>query len=418
MEIRSTTDEDFDVLIDTVHSAFGLDLETPKDGGGLWWSAIEAEHGLLARTPEGRPVGTMASYPFELTLPGEVLVPAVGLTSVGVLPSHRRRGVLSALMRHQFTALREGGEFLSVLLASEALIYGRFGYGPATRTSRLTVQRHRSALAVPRARGPLPAGSTSGSVDGPTGGSVDVLRRAECGEILEEVYDRYRRAQPGALSRSRRWWTSGGGQPPVAPAPRYVAVHRDADGVPDGYASYAIDRTGDVSTLTVDETVAVDDTAFTALARFVLEHDLVSRVVFKHVPPGHPLRWQLADFRAGEVSGDTDWLWVRLLDVPRALTARGWFADGELVLDVDDPFLGERGRHLLTVRDGKAECVPTDRDPDLSLDVRDLGSVYLGGTAPSTLVRAGHIRAHRPDAVQLADALFRGERAPHCLHWF
>ena len=113
-----------------------------------------------------------------------------------------------------------------------------------------------------------------------------------------------------------------------------------------------------------------------------------------------------------------DWLWVRLLDVPRALTARGWFADGELVLDVEDPFLGEHGRHLLTVRDGKADCAPTDREPDLSLDVSDLGSVYLGGTAPSTLVRAGHIRAHHPDAAALADALFRTDRVPHCLHWF
>lgn len=113
-----------------------------------------------------------------------------------------------------------------------------------------------------------------------------------------------------------------------------------------------------------------------------------------------------------------DWLWVRLLDIPRALTARGWFTDGELVLDVDDPFLGEHGRHLLTVRDGKADCVPTDREPDLSLDVRDLGSVYLGGTTPSTLVRAGHIQAHHPGAATLADTLFRTDRSPHCLHWF
>jgi predicted acetyltransferase len=109
---------------------------------------------------------------------------------------------------------------------------------------------------------------------------------------------------------------------------------------------------------------------------------------------------------------------VRLLDVPRALTERGWSTDGELVLDVDDPFLGEHGRYLLTVRDGKADCVPTGREPDLSLDISDQGSVYLGGTAPSTLVRAGHIRAHRPDAPALADALFRADRAPHCLHWF
>ncbi|MFC9596094.1 GNAT family N-acetyltransferase [Streptomyces sp. NPDC056944] len=405
MEIRSTTDQDRGVFVDTLHTAFGLFPETPaEDGGGVWWSAFEMDRSLLALAEDGRPVGTAGAYSFELTLPGEVLVPVGGVTAVGVLPSHRRRGVLSAMMRHQLAELRGRGEFLSVLLASEATIYGRFGYGPATGTGRLTVQRHRAALGLPRARGAAAADA----------GSVEVLRRAECGEILERVYDRYRRAQPGALSRPPRWWALRAGQPPVSPAPRYVAVHRDADGVPDGYASYALEA----GTLTVDETVAVDDAAFTALARFVLGHDLVGTVVFKHVPPGHPLRWQLTDFRAGEVGGDTDWLWVRLLDVPGALTARGWFADGELVLDVEDPFLGEHGRHLLTVRDGTAECVPTDREPDLSLDVRDLGSVYLGGTAPSTLVRAGHVRAHRPGAAALADALFRGERAPHCLHWF
>lgn len=408
-EIRSATDGDRDVFVDTVHAAFGRFAETPVEGGGLWWSALEMDRCLLAAAG-GRPVGTAAAHSFELTLPGGALVPVSGVTAVGVLPSHRRQGVLSALMRHQLAELRARGEALSVLLASEAPIYGRFGHGPATYTARLTVPRHQGGFAVPRA-GQVAAGVA----DGGDGGSVEMLRRAECGEILEGVYDRYRRVQPGALSRPRRWWALRAGQPPLSPAPRYVAVHRGADGEPDGYASYSI---GEGNTLTVDETVAVDDVVFTALAGFVLGHDLVSRVVFKHVPAGHPLRWQFADFRAAEVSGDTDWLWVRLLDVPAALTARRWFVDGELVLDVEDPFLGERHRYQLTVRDGKAECVLTDREPDLSLDVRDLGSVYLGGTAPSTLVRAGHVRVHRAGVAPLADGLFRAERAPHCLHWF
>ncbi|MFJ2193320.1 GNAT family N-acetyltransferase [Kitasatospora sp. NPDC087861] len=406
MEIRSTTDKDLDVFVDTLHAAFGRFPETPAEGAGVFWSALELDRGLLAVTADGRPVGTAAAYSFELTLPGGVLVPAPGVTNVGVLPTHRRQGVLTAMMRHQLTEVRARGEFLSVLLASEAVIYRRFGYGPATYTQRLTVPRHRAALARPR------AGATA---DAAAAGSVELLRRAECGGILEEVYDRYRRAQPGALSRPHRWWALGAGRPPVSRAPRYVAVHRDADGVPDGYASYSL---GESDTLTVDETIATDDAVSTALARFVLGHDLVSQVVSEHFPPDHPLRWQLADFNAGQLSNHTDWLWVRLLDVPRALTARGWFTDGELVLDVDDPFLGEHGRYLLTVRDGKADCVLTDREPDLSLDVSDLGSVYLGGTAPSTLVRAGHVRAHRPGAAALADALFRAERAPHCLHWF
>ncbi|MFJ9472713.1 GNAT family N-acetyltransferase [Streptomyces caniferus] len=411
MEIRPTTDEDLDVFVDTLHAAFGRFPETPTEGGGgVWWSALEMDRNLLAMTADGRPVGTAGAYSFELTLPGEILAPAAGVSAVGVLPSHRRQGVLSAMMRHQLAELRARGEFLSVLLASEYPIYGRFGYGPATYTQRLTVPRHQAAFAVPRARGTAGAPASGSGT-----GSVELLRRAECGELLEEVYDRYRRAQPGALSRPHRWWALGAGQPPVSPAPRYVAVHRDADGVPDGYASYSV---GESDTLTVDETIATDDAVSTALARFVLGHDLVTQVVFKHVPPEDPLRRQLADFRAGQVNDDTDWLWVRLLDVPRALTARGWFMDGELVLDVDDPFLGEHGRYLLTIRDSRADCVPTDRAPDLSLDVRDLGSIYLGGTTPSTLVRAGHIRAHRPGAAALADALFRAEHPPHCLHWF
>ncbi|MFJ3217719.1 GNAT family N-acetyltransferase [Kitasatospora sp. NPDC086801] len=413
MEIRPTTDQDLDVFVDTLHAAFGLFPETPTEGGGTWWSATEMDRNLLAVTADGRPVGTAGAYSFELTLPGAVLAPTSGVTGVGVLPSHRRQGVLTAMMRHQLTEFRARGEFLSVLLASEAVIYRRFGYGPATYTQRLTVPRHRAAFALPRARGTADAPADTPAA-GSDAGSIELLRRAECGEILEAVYDRYRRAQPGALSRPHRWWALGAGRPPVSSVPRYVAVHRDADGVPDGYASYSL---GD-GTLTVDETIATDDAVATALARFALGHDLVSQVVFKHVPSDHPLRWQLADFNAGEGSSTTDWLWVRLLDVPRALTSRGWFADGELVLDVDDPFLGEHGRYLLTVRDGKADCVPTDREPDLSLDVSDLGSVYLGGTTPSTLVRAGHIRAHRPGAAALADALFRAERSPLCLHWF
>ncbi|KAA2256914.1 GNAT family N-acetyltransferase [Solihabitans fulvus] len=405
MEIRPTTDQDREIFGDTLYAEFGQFPGSRSDGETVWWSSVEMDRSLLAMTADGRPVGTATAHSFELTLPGGILAPAAGVTAVGVLPSHRRRGVLTAMMRHQLAELRARGEFLSVLLSSEALIYQRFGYGPATYTQRLTVPRHRAAFALPR------AGGTAGTDIG----SVEVLRRAECGEILEEVYDRYRRTQPGALFRPHRWWASGAGQSPVSLAQRYVVVHRDADGVPDGYASYSLDDSG---TLKVDETVAIDDAGYTALARFVLGHDLVSQVVFRSVPADDPLRWQLADCSAGQVSGVTDWLWVRLLDVPRALTARGWFADGELVLDVDDPFLGEHDRYLLTVRDGHAECVPTDREPDLSLDVSDLGSIYLGGTTPSTLVRAGHIRAHRPGAAALADALFRAERAPHCLHWF
>ncbi|MFI5528873.1 GNAT family N-acetyltransferase [Kitasatospora sp. NPDC051853] len=402
MQIRPTTEQDLDLFVETMYAAFARFPDGPADSPGGWFSALEPERGLFALDGTGRPVGTAAAYSFELTLPGGALTPVSGVSAVGVLPTHRRRGALTALMRRQLADLRARGEHLAVLLASEALIYRRFGYGPATYTGRLTVQRSRAGLTPSRA-------------GRPDTGTVEILRRSECTDLLAQVYDRYRRTQPGALSRPPRWWARGAGQPPVAPAARYVAVHRDADGTPDGYATYSI---SEPDTLVVDETIAADDAVVTALTAFLLRHDLVSKVVLKHFAPDHPLRWQLTDLRAAEASHYDDWLWVRLLDVPAALTSRGWTTDGELVLDVTDPFLGEHHRYALTTRAGEATCTPTDRTPDLTLDISDLGSVFLGGTTPSTLIRAGHVQAHTPDAAATADALFRAERPPHCLHWF
>ncbi|MGW7535063.1 GNAT family N-acetyltransferase [Amycolatopsis sp. NPDC054798] len=397
MEIRHNND--YDLFFSTVQAAFGR--YWPESAGSGILGAFESERSLVAVAPDGKPIGTTGAYSFDLTLPGDVLVPAAGVTAVGVLPTHRRQGVLRAMMQEQLADVRARGEFLSMLLCSEAVIYRRFGYGPATYTQQLTVQRHRAAFGTPR------GGSAVAT------GSLELLRRADCAELLEEIYDRYRRTQPGALSRPHRWWALGAGHPPIAPEPRYIAVHRDADGTADGYASYVVND----GTLTVDEVIAVDDASFTSLTQYLLGHDLVEQIKFKHLPPENPLRWQLADLRAAEPT-ETDWLWLRILDVPRALTARGWFADGSLVLDVTDPFLDDRGRYLLTVRDGKAECVRTDQEPDLTLDVSDLGSVYLGGTLPSTLVRAGHVQAHHEEAARRADLLFRSDRLPHCVQWF
>ena len=415
IQIRCTTDQDRDVFVSTLHAAFARFPETPnEDGSGVFWSAWEMERNLLATTAQGRPIGTAAAYSFELTLPGGAIAPATGVTNIGVMPSHRRQGVMTAMVRRQFDDVRERGEYLVVLLAMEATIYQRFGYGPATYHHELTVTRHRATFAPARARRCTASAVGTGTETDQPPGSVEVLARAECGELLEQIYDRYRRAQPGALNRPHRWWARGAGHPPVSAAPRYIAVHRDAAGTADDYASYLLEA----GTLTVDEIIATDDAVSTALARFALEHDLVHEVVFQRCPLDLPLRWQLADFRAARVSDDGDYLWVRLLDVPRALTSRGWFRDGDLVLDVDDPFLDERDRYLLTVRAGRADCVTTDRAPDLSLDVSDLASIYLGGTLPSTLVRAGHVQAHHQGAAAQADALFRTERFPHCVHEF
>ncbi|GIE78781.1 hypothetical protein Aph02nite_47310 [Actinoplanes philippinensis] len=150
MEIRSTSGQDLEVFVDTILAAFGRFRDGPAEGAGNLWSAYEMDRNLLAVTSDGRPVGTAGAYSFELTLPGEIVAPAAGVTGVGVLPSHRRQGVLTAMMRRQITEFRARGEFLAVLLATEATIYGRFGYGPATYAQRLTVPRHRAGFAAPR----------------------------------------------------------------------------------------------------------------------------------------------------------------------------------------------------------------------------------------------------------------------------
>ncbi|MFI2641767.1 GNAT family N-acetyltransferase [Streptomyces sp. NPDC018610] len=407
MLVRKTTENEQELFLRTLTAAFGVQHQPPAEGESAWWAALETDRGLFAVDHDGAPVGTAGAYTFELTLPGGATVPAPGVTTVGVLPTHRRRGVLTSLMRHQLGRFREEGETLSVLLASEAVIYRRFGYGPAAYSQRLSLDSHRSAFAVPVG----------------TQGAIELRRRADSGELLAEVYDGYRRTQPGALSRPAHWWSAGAGRPPVSHTPRHIALHRDAQGVPDGYASYSVAGTDPVTqtrTLTVDEVVAADDAVHDVLVRYCLDHDLVDTTVFANLSPDHPLRWRLKDFRAARTSPSQDSLWVRLLDVPRALTARRYAAGGELVLEVQDPFLATTDRYRLTVDgQGDAVCGPTDRPADLTLDISDLGSVYLGGTAPSTLVRAGRVRAHHPAAPARADALFlHTDRTPHCLHWF
>ncbi|MBY8878809.1 GNAT family N-acetyltransferase [Actinacidiphila acidipaludis] len=404
MHIRATREADRETFVTTLLAAFGQVPETPAAGEGAWWSGFEMDRCLIAED-DGRAVATAGAYSFELTMPGGNLLPVAGITAVGVLPSHRRRGILTSLMRRQLDDVADRGECLAVLLASEAVIYRRFGYGPATFTQRLTVARHRAALA-----GPAPAGS------------VVVRQRSECGDDLAAVYDAYRRTQPGALSRPAKSWQTGAGQPPVALTQRLVAFHHDAQGRPNGYASYlvgAVDPVTGARPLNVDEFVAADRDAYAGLFHFFAGHDLVTEIVLKSVPRAGWLRWLLTDHRAATVSKDTDWLWVRVLDVPRALAARGYRMDGRLVLDVADSVRPEvAGRYALTVSGGTAACERTDEAADLSLDVSDLGSVLLGGVAPSALADAGRVRAGDPRVLPLADALFGAERTPHTVHWF
>ncbi|HET7659141.1 MAG TPA: GNAT family N-acetyltransferase [Oryzihumus sp.] len=405
MQVRSTTQADHEAFVQAALPAFGMvPGETPR--AKQWWHALEMDRGLVIED-DGRMVATTGAYTFDLTVPGGRQVPVAGVTCVSVLPTHRRRGLFTALMRRQVQDLRDRGEALAVLLASEGTIYRRCGYGPATTAQTWTVDTARGAFLAPVA----------------DDGSLELRDRRDAAPVMAEVYDAHARLRHGALGRPARLWEAGAGMPPVSTEHRFVVVHRAADGVPDGYASYVIhdDRAGgNGRTLIVDEVVAPEERVRAVLARYCLDHDLVDTVRFARVAADDPLRWRLADVRAAETARSTDWLWVRLLDVPAALAARGYTGSGSLVLQVEDPFCPElSGTFVLDVEDGEAKCARVeDATPDLRLDVADLGSTYLGGVSFTGLVLGGRITECTPGAAALADRLFTTGTAPLCLHWF
>ena len=403
--VRPTSEEDREAFLRAALPAFGASYDdTPP--AQQWWHALEMDRGLVAEEG-GRVVATTAAYTVELTVPGSRQVPTAGVTCVSVLPTHRRRGLFTALMRRQLDDLRERGEVMAVLLASEATIYRRCGYGPATTAQTWSVEHARGAFLRPV----------------PDDGTLELLQRSDAGSVMAEVYEAYRKARHGALDRPAHLWELGASMPPVASAHRFVVVHRDAAGVADGYATYAIAEDPAVRgrrVMSVDEVIAADEGVRARLARYCLDHDLVTAVRFGKMAADDPLRWRLADVAAAQIQSSTDWLWVRLLDVPAALMAREYTGSGRLVLEVTDPFCPDLGGlFALDVEDGQAKCARVEGvEADLTLDVADLGSAYLGGVAISSLVLGGRVAERTEGAAAAADRLFLTGTAPMCLHWF
>lgn len=352
----------------------------------------------------GRLVGASAAVGFDLTLPGRARTPAAGITWVGVLPTHRRRGVLRAMMAELLDDAAARGEAVAILTASESHLYGRFGFGVATSRLSWQIDRRHAALAAPVAGA----------------GAVELLDAAGAAAQLPAVFDRARRSQPGDVDRTPAWWARHLRERDGPPGPRsswFHVLHRGADGA-DGYATYGIEGNWDHGSpkarLLVHEVVAHAAAAETALWEYLFAMDLVEVVEAYNRPADEPLRWMLADPRRLRVTALRDELWVRLLDVPAALSARRYAVDGELVIDV-----AGSGRHHVAGGPDGAGCRPArDAPPDLSLGLATLGALYLGGVAPSTLARAGRIDEHRPGALTRADAMFVAHPAPFCRSHF
>jgi predicted acetyltransferase len=355
---------------------------------------------MLAATVDGDIVGTANSYSSRIKVPGGEIVPHAAVTHVGVLPTHTRRGILSALMRRQLEDFAARGEIIATLRASEAVIYERFGYGIATYA--LTYD-------VTRAKARLREGV-------PTGGPIRLISSKDGAELAEKMHTELGPLWVGAIERYPIWWRFG---EIWRSDPEFVAVH-GKPGAEDGYVRYYpvnVDRWHDSGkAIGVSDILATTDEAYAALIRHLLTVDLAERIVVRSYQPlDTPLQSMFTDFRALKVTAIEDETWLRIVDVPAALERRTYVGDGSVVVNVTDPILPQNsGSYAISAKG----AVRTDGDADLAVDVTTLGALYLGGNTWRQLALAGRVVEHRKDAIAEADDLFRTDRPPFCGTYF
>jgi predicted acetyltransferase len=352
----------------------------------------------------GAPVAGASVYNRLLTVPGTV-VPVAGIASVGVTPSHRRRGLLTAMVHRMLTDLHDGGgEPVAVLRPSEAAIYGRYGFGPATRGNLMRCER-RSMLFRP--------GVDFGA------GQVRLLNRASALPLITELYEQVRSVSLGWPDRGEPHWTvrlfdeqSVRGS---ATRLRY-AIHTESNGRHTGYALYrqrsAQDLLGeDAGVVQVVELAAASRTAYASLWRFLSGIDLMPWVEAEGAVD-EALPHLLADPRCVR-STLVDRLWVRLVDVDRALAARRYAIPLDLVIEVEDAFCPwNAGRYRLRADGDTATCDRTQAPAQLRLTAADLGAAFLGGTTLCSLAASGSIEEIQAGALATASAAFRAPREP------
>jgi predicted acetyltransferase len=359
---------------------------------------IEVER-MHAAFEGGRIIGGAGAFTYRMSVPGGASVPTAGISVVGVLPTHRRRGVLTSLMKEQLEDCRARGELAAYLWASEGPIYGRFGYGLASRMGWISLAKDRTAFALPFE----------------PRGTVRLVDLDEAARTFPPLYEQVRAQRPGMFSRSKNWWEArrlfddparrrGG--------PKNRAL-LELDGKPAGYAIYHVkqDWAAGSSTGAVDivEVVTPTPEAARELWRWLFDFDWTSEFQANLLPRDHELFVLVAEPRRLKFMVN-DGVWVRLIDVGQALSART-YNDGEIVLDVDDAFLPENAGRWRVTSSGAER---TDHAADLHLDITGLGSVYLGGFTFGELVRGSRARELRDGAADRADALFHTVIEPWC----
>jgi predicted acetyltransferase len=407
-EIRPVTPAEVEAYARMPNAAFGETFDPERFK--LEWTNHELDR-TLAAFDGGEIVGTGRLYSMELTLPGGALVPVAAVSWIAVLPTHRRRGILTAIMGRELDDTVGRGEAMAVLHASEGTIYRRFGYGNAASSMSFTLPRRRSAFLRPP----------------PAGGRVRLVDEEAARKTFPDIFDRARRHQPGAISRPDEWWGSELFYvEKKEEGSRFYVTYESADRDLEGYAAYKVvsswtDDGVSRHRLEVRDLVTVTPEARAALWRYLCDVDLVETIAAGSGPVDEPLRWMLVDSRQLAVNRLSDGLWVRILDAPAALAARRYDVAGRLVFEVEDalrPDGAAAGRFALDGGPDGSECAPTTAEPDLALGVADLGAAYLGGVTFSTLARAGLVDERTPGALTRADAMFRSDPAPFVMTEF
>ncbi|MEU5076278.1 GNAT family N-acetyltransferase [Streptomyces asoensis] len=361
----------------------------------------------------GRCVATFRSFAQELTAVGGAAVPADGISNVTVAPTHRRRGLLTRLMADDLAAAKERGDVVATLIAAEYRIYGRYGFGPATTMTEWSIDVPRAGL-DPRWAGPL------------DGGRIDFADGEEIRRLGPQLHERLRRERAGVIDRNEHWWAARTGRLWLygdAWVEPFFVVYRSADGVVEGMASYRTDEKWSdakqpLNTAAVNWLTAVTPAAERALWHYLCSIDWIATVRTGWRAPDDLLPLHLPDPRAASITTQADWLWVRVLDVVRALEARTYAASGVSVLEVVDRAGLAGGRFLLDATPDGASCAPTTRDADLTLDVADLATLWLGDETVGRLVSLGRVREERAGAAREADALLRTSGRPWCPDMF
>jgi len=348
-----------------------------------------------------RAVGGAGAFPFDFSIPGGT-VACAGITVVGVYPTDRRRGVLTSMMRAQLQTTHERGDPIAALWASDERIYGRYGYGLASLVGQIDLLRVDSMFAHPHADGV----------------AVRYVEPDEVPALAEPIWNGLLAERPGMFVRTKDWWETRVAADPDAWRPAGAGPKRfvvaEVDGAVEGYAVYRhaprSEGGEDVGRVRADEVLAATTRATAALWRYLFDMEWVQGTLGFRLPLDHPLFFLLARprrmrFRVG------DGLWVRLVDVGSALSARAYAADDTIVLDVADGFCPwNKGRWKLE----SGGATKTRATAHLACDVTALGSVYLGGFTFGQLVQGGRAQELEPDAAARADAMFATARAPWC----